>query len=967
MSYYINSFEICRQIDEKIKNKIKYFYIFKNHSISCEYILVFTTSDDILYIITQNFNKNSQLQIIEQLCYKNINQFFNTKYSIIALSRDEKQLFQMKFNYDFKALVYYCEKTEKIDCFENTVIQQISCGIKHTLVLTIDGEVYGFGDNNFGQIWCGFGKNIVEYPIKLEFSPKIKYIHCSGNSSFAITCDGTAYTWGYTLNDIPNCEHIFLPKLIEGIHNCMQIVINSNVNKIYFLTTDGFLYFCNEKQTQIKQIESDVIFKNILSIDNEITFISDDKIYYFDNNDNNLIESEFYDLFNYYSKVFGITYKTVNNNINEENIYLKNIYINNKIDLFEFLRNYEINENKLYFGNNLSSNDNYFEAVLKNNDLNIKLFHVIKDNLFVITNEDNVFGLGVNEFGELGFGHNNKVTEPTIIPELCQKNIKQFFNGLLLVLAINSDKNQLYIMGNNNLEIDFEYNIRIHCLKLEKYINFNNNKVIQQIECCNKYVLILLSDGDICRLDFDKIEENGMKSTMSLAKFQINKIISIYCNDDYSIAITSDGFVYSLYFYEIENTLVPKLFIINNNLIIKSISLISDNKSFGSYFLTNDGSLYFVNENGFNLIETELKFKKLKQIKLDFITYKKIYFVISSDDIIYILHKTSLIKTNYKNVFYFCWNEFNITHKTTKYNKYKSITNNTINLMLSKYEIKFEKIGENPIGSGTYGQVFKVRDKNENNIYAVKKILRGLTLTLTQILFSMNLYLNTCSLDENKIEKILGEVKTLMKLNGNQYFVEYIDSWFEFDNYLYIQMEFCDQSLRDFIKLKDKLENKSESEIAFNYYISSELFVELIECVQYLHELKPPIIHRDLKPHNILIKYKNSNKGRYLKLCDFGLAVDHKRIKTLEQNIRNISIDSKEFNSSKSESHSSGPGTPGYMPLEVYTTHYNTKADIWSLYIIGEELFNTDINSYITLIIFNIFLIILFYFSDHIL
>jgi serine/threonine protein kinase len=35
------------------------------------------------------------------------------------------------------------------------------------------------------------------------------------------------------------------------------------------------------------------------------------------------------------------------------------------------------------------------------------------------------------------------------------------------------------------------------------------------------------------------------------------------------------------------------------------------------------------------------------------------------------------------------------------------------------------------------------------------------------------------------------------------------------------------------------------------YYISSELFIEILESVDYLH--KRSIIHRDLKPTNIMI------------------------------------------------------------------------------------------------------------------
>ncbi len=106
------------------------------------------------------------------------------------------------------------------------------------------------------------------------------------------------------------------------------------------------------------------------------------------------------------------------------------------------------------------------------------------------------------------------------------------------------------------------------------------------------------------------------------------------------------------------------------------------------------------------------------------------------------------------------------------------------------------------------------------------------------------------------------------------------------------------------------------------YYIFCTLFIELLECVNYLH--KQNIIHRDLKPINILIT-KGGN-GRFVKLCDFGLAVIH------------------EFDD---QSHTEGAGTEKYMAPEIKNgTHYDIKADIYSLGIVLKETFNFDDNKY---------------------
>src|ERR1700721_1489607 len=73
----------------------------------------------------------------------------------------------------------------------------------------------------------------------------------------------------------------------------------------------------------------------------------------------------------------------------------------------------------------------------------VKAFHVFDDykglNVLFITSDDKVYGLGQNNFGCCGLGHNSVVNEPQVIPELCHKNIKQFFIGYDFVLALNND------------------------------------------------------------------------------------------------------------------------------------------------------------------------------------------------------------------------------------------------------------------------------------------------------------------------------------------------------------------------------------------------------------------------------------------------------------------------------------------------------------------------------------------------
>ena len=90
-------------------------------------------------------------------------------------------------------------------------------------------------------------------------------------------------------------------------------------------------------------------------------------------------------------------------------------------------------------------------------------------------------------------------------------------------------------------------------------------------------------------------------------------------------------------------------------------------------------------------------------------------------------------------------------------------------------------------------------------------------------------------------------------------------------------MEFCSQNLRNIVEVKPQVFGRQLGEAmdCVEYFISCEIFRQILECVQYLHELNPPVIHRDLKPDNILMA-KTVRNGRFFKLCDFGLATVHK-------------------------------------------------------------------------------------------
>ena len=86
-------------------------------------------------------------------------------------------------------------------------IVEIDSGESHFLALTDTGEVYGMGDDSYGQTGTGgpnrkqggpFPSRILRNPQKIELGDThIRTIRCGGNHSFAISRNGQVYGWGF--------------------------------------------------------------------------------------------------------------------------------------------------------------------------------------------------------------------------------------------------------------------------------------------------------------------------------------------------------------------------------------------------------------------------------------------------------------------------------------------------------------------------------------------------------------------------------------------------------------------------------------------------------------------------------------------------------------------------------------------------------------------------------------------------
>ncbi len=199
------------------------------------------------------------------------------------------------------------------------------------------------------------------------------------------------------------------------------------------------------------------------------------------------------------------------------------------------------------------------------------------------------------------------------------------------------------------------------------------------------------------------------------------------------------------------------------------------------------------------------------------------------------------------------------------------------------------------LGKEAYGVVYKASVKDQKNDTAIKKIVFK---NNEDFINEMGIYSLIWRTEPNK--RILNLGRFWLEQNLDKSVT------------LYIEMELCDISLEKFIETlkKDLNLERSDSLINFNYYISREIFIGILEGVNFLHKQKLQIIHRDLKPDNIMLKI-DQHKNFHIKIADFGLTTLHKFA---------------------DQPHKPDIGDMRYMAPEVVNFEvYDTKSDIYSL------------------------------------
>ena len=137
------------------------------------------------------------------------------------------------------------------------------------------------------------------------------------------------------------------------------------------------------------------------------------------------------------------------------------------------------------------------------------------------------------------------------------------------------------------------------------------------------------------------------------------------------------------------------------------------------------------------------------------------------------------------------------------------------------------------IGQGVCGEVFLIKNKNDNNIYVLKKMKRNKSLNLND-------------------EETAKQIESLKQLNHS--YINKIYEYYISNDYIFLIEDFCSEG-----SLKDKLDKIK----IFPEFIVKIIMFQMFKCLIYLNSKN--ITHGNIKLENILLELNDAKKEKKIK------------------------------------------------------------------------------------------------------
>lgn len=384
-------------------------------------------------------------------------------------------------------------------------ITKISTRSNHNLALTKAGEVFSWGENGYYQVGTGSNSpSKISTPIKINNLSDVKDIQATGSFSFVVKNDGTAWGWGLNnqgqLGDGTTYTRA-KPTYISGLNNIKKLVCGHTFTIV--LKDDGTIWVTgrnSEGQFGDGTTVNSRKFKKVTDIDDAVdifvgdfqTYVirSNGEVWSWGKNDNGLVGHDF----EKYS--------------------------------------YEVASPAPIEG-------------LKN----IKSISSNSINAVAVSNDGLVYGMGLNDEGELGLGYESTVKKPVEITGV--GNIKDISIGIYSLLV--NDKGEVWQLGFDSGRFSAYYEgegfqKKKDLYKIDPKMKIEELSNIKEVKVGYMFNLALGEDGTVWSWGLNTNGQLGdgtyTKRTMPTQIQNLTDVVAIAAGEKHSVALKADGTVW---------------------------------------------------------------------------------------------------------------------------------------------------------------------------------------------------------------------------------------------------------------------------------------------------------------------------------------------------------------------------------------------------------------------------------------
>uniref|UniRef100_A0A6B2KW11 Protein kinase domain-containing protein n=1 Tax=Arcella intermedia TaxID=1963864 RepID=A0A6B2KW11_9EUKA len=204
-------------------------------------------------------------------------------------------------------LLTQVDTPQEIPFFNDIKIKQIACGVNSSMVLTVEGVVYVFGNNSVGQLGLGIsqGENVFQPTLLNLLSDKVVVkIACKGRFAMLITDEGQLYGFGensFGQLGLACKETQFRPRLVAAFGEKKVVDVECGLYHTMVLTDNGQLYsfgsnsygqlglgttFDHDSPQLVSFFSNKKIKKLCCGLQSTIIITEDEQVFAFGNNNN---------------------------------------------------------------------------------------------------------------------------------------------------------------------------------------------------------------------------------------------------------------------------------------------------------------------------------------------------------------------------------------------------------------------------------------------------------------------------------------------------------------------------------------------------------------------------------------------------------------------------------------------------------------------------------------------------------